>query len=416
MFTSAVLFQGQGPTRMCKLLTVLSLAQLTATGCVRELDVAPEGQSETSSGTQEPGPGDESDATQGATTTTQGSGESSAVETTSSGAGNETSTLTSGESSSSDEPTQEEDTGDPKEACVKESEDRQCVPKAPVGWFGPVGLLQSSNASDTRVCKAHSGEISELFDEVSAPAAECKGCEPRLEYPESLRAQAVEYSASSCSDSSQVASLPMGDWFCRRLEPDGDGKQAHWKMIAPKVEGELKCVGGNRSSSKLPIVKKNYFRGCEVERKGTCAAQDQVCTKKGVGPTCVYRPGDVACPVEYSARKEVLFAGFEDSRGCGKCEGVMKKQGSWTPQGKISFYQAANCIASSKRRSLDLSELGSRCDSESVRAKKEWNFAQLELTQPKFEGVCETKGWEPEGEVKGKDPVTVCCRGVDEQF
>lgn len=412
----AVALEGfRSSSRRWSLLALIGLTQLTSIGCVREVNLMPDGDTNQSTDTQEKGPeagpGDTQTPTSGVVTSvpgTEGTGAADSASTSSS--------TGDADSGASSDVTEEEDTGDPDAACVKDGEDRQCVPKAPPGWFGPVGLLQASKEADIRVCKAYSEDIEKLGDEVNAPPPECRGCEPRLLYPDSLRAQAVEYNDASCSEASEVARAPMGEWFCRKLVTDGDGKKSHWKMLLPEPEGELSCAGGGEKKNITPAKFKNVYRGCKVERKGSCESEEQVCAKKGVGPTCVYRLGDMKCPSDYSARRQVLFAGVEDSRSCGKCEGVMKKQGSWSYQGKLSVYRMTNCISSSKVRSFDVSELSARCDSEETREKKEWNHARLELTQPKFDGVCEVKGWKAEGEAKGKDPVTVCCRGIEDEL
>lgn len=415
VFPFAVVFEGLGSrSRAWSLLALFGLANFTSFGCVKEVNLMPDAGADTTTGTAEKGPAEDPGQTG---TSTQNSGSTAPDPGTptgsdSAGTASATGGSTSDSGASSTE-TQEEDTGDPNAACVSDDQDRQCVPKAPVGWYGPVGLLQASEVKDTQVCKAHSEIIDELFDGLDAPAIECTGCAPVLEYPESLRVHAVEYKESTCGESAEVKRWPMGNYYCHRLEPDGDADAAHWKMLLPKAEGELTCVGGEESSNKKPATVKNYFRGCQVERKGKCESEEDVCAKKGVGPTCVYREGEAECPSAYSAKRQVLFGGFEDTRACSACEGVMKKQGSWSIQGKIRFFNLANCFWESKKRVFDLSDMKDRCMAESARKEKGWNAVRLELTPPKFDGVCEAKGWEPQGEVKTQKPVTVCCRGIE---
>lgn len=412
MVTSAVVLEGRSITCTWSLLTLFGLAQLTATGCVRDVTKDPKaGKSDASTGTGEKGPGEEGSeeggSTQAPDTTSASSSSPGATGPTSSAQEESSAGATTTE-------VEEEDTGDPEAACLKDDDDRQCVPKAPIGWFGPVGLLQATNVADTRVCKAFDAEIDELFDEVTAPQTECNGCEPWLEYPDSMFAQAVEHDNSTCSEASAKYRLEMKAGKCIKLEPDGDGKKSHWKIQLPQAEGELQCVGGATTSSKQARVKKNFFRGCQIERKGTCEAEDQVCAKRGVGPTCVFRPGEANCPAAYSARKQILYSGVEDTRGCSECKAEMKKQGSWTPNGFVTLYGHRSCEGD-KKRSFKLSALEGRCDSNAAREKKGWDYIRLEVRQPTdFKGVCETKGWEPIGGVKGIDPVTVCCRGTGE--
>lgn len=410
MFTSCVLLKGLSLSRSQSLLTLFGMALLvTHGGCVRELTVMPDNQSAESTGTQEQGPeagtGEVGTSTQAPTTSQATGTTSSAPVVTDSGTGE----VTSGASSATE--TQEEDTGDPNAACVSDDQDRQCVPKAPVGWYGPVGLLQSNKVEDTRVCKAYAPDVDELFDEVTAPQSECKGCASSLEYPDSMFAQAVEHNKSSCTESSAKFRKDLKAGTCTKLEPDGDGKGSYWKVTPPQAQGELTCVGGVKSMSRGPRKKNTFFRGCQIEREGTCESEGQVCAKKGVGPTCIFRLGEFECPADYIAKRQLLYSGIEDTRGCSECRAEMKKAGTWTPAGRITFYEKGSCLESSLKRSIALDELATRCDSESSREKKGWAYARLELRQPEFSGVCESTGWKPQGGVKAIDPVTVCCRG-----
>lgn len=163
----------------------------------------------------------------------------------------------------------------------------------------------AAKVDDAWVCKAYSEDIDELFDEVTADPARCMGCEPWLAYPETLVAQAVEHSESECRKDSEIYRRELKAGKCVKLEPNGDGTKVHWKMLGPKAQGELACTGSPRLVDAPSFVKKkNFFRGCEIEREGTCKAQDQVCAKKGFGPTCVYRLGEAECPTAYPKRKD----------------------------------------------------------------------------------------------------------------
>lgn len=284
---------------------------------------------------------------------------------------------------------------------------------APTDWGGPVALIQGQREKDVWVCDAHSGDVDGLFDEVTAPPWECRGCKPRVRIPSLSAPELIRYLGTSCSADKESARFALEPSKCSPIEPTPSTGYA-WGIQTPSAKGEVKCDASPITSSGPGREIVNHFRGCSVIREGQCSGANEVCVLKRSGLSCVYRSGDHECPATYSGSRKLLYGGVDDQRSCGKCEAVYEP-GELKIQGKLSFFNNESCAPAYLVESLPFSALSGRCDSEQTRIDNSWLYVRYDVEESTQTGKCTTTGWAPQGGVKKTKPVTLCCRNPSGQ-
>lgn len=173
----------------------------------------------------------------------------------------------------------------------------------PAGWIGPVEL----RADDSPCEGAFSAGIASLKTAVDAPAAVCSCvCSGSIQTCDS--ADLGLYADFSCDSAASGEGLASGDCGSLTNLPGIDSYR-----IAPDVSG------GSCSTSideVLPPVTFDARRLCGPPSE-PAGCDDGTCAPTA---TCVYMPGDVACPSGF-ATSFMGNVGVVDSRGCaaGSC-------------------------------------------------------------------------------------------------
>lgn len=299
-----------------------------------------------------------------------------------------------------------EDPSEPEGHCERAGSERRCVPKAPMGWGGPVGLRQGESTREVSDCPSHDPLVTELYDEVWAAPATCSGCTPKLRLPKLQLAKVNLFSQSPCEAPNLKESFSLDESRCLSVYKTDDWS-AYWSYEPPQAMGEVQCKGILGSRSRSAWKKNTVFRGCRVLRNATCDSPEQVCALRSSGMMCVFREGEHQCPELYSESRKVLYQNVEDTRECEGCKGVLEK-GVLKIGGQMSFYKEPSC-AGSPRHSLDFSALEGVCSPNEAQADKEWRYVKAQSGEVEYTGGCTTTPWKPVGGVQPRDPVTLCC-------
>lgn len=321
---------------------------------------------------------------------------------------NESSRGTSTNSSQTDTQGSTVEPEKPEGHCEVNGSEHRCVPKAPLGWEGPVGLRQGKSTREVSDCPSHDPLVTELFDDVSAAPASCSGCEPVLKLPELSMAKANLFSQSPCEASNLQKAFEFDETRCVNVYQVNDWS-AFWSYEPPQALGEVKC-GRTPGSAFRPGWEKNtLFRGCQVLREGQCDSPKEVCALRGSGMMCVFREGEHQCPEAYSVTRKVLYKNVSDTRGCGECKGILGK-GELQIRGKVSFHADDGCN-DTPRHILNYSELEGLCSPNEAQSDKGWLFVKANTDEVSYTGSCTTTPWKSIGGVEPKDPTTLCCKG-----
>lgn len=398
-------------------LLLASLSLVVATGCTREVQNigATTGANAQPS---EPGPGAAPTGTSSPSTSKDGVGshqptdESSTADSPTPEQGEPTADVDSDESSSSESSSDGADDENQEELCAEAGNDRHCAPVAPPKWSGPVALAKATKAKELERCQAHGPEVEALFDKVTGEPAECVGCRARLGLPDYGVPQLVEFEDDGCSRDYIVRRIDLNRSECVRVPRwNGAGRQPYWGFRFGPQSGRVTCKPSDPKASVPQLKTSNYFRGCQIERKGRCESTGETCVLKSQELTCVYRKGSHDCPAPYNQERTMLYSEVEDTRGCSEC-GVESTKGRLEPRGRVGFYEGSSCTESQLREEIQLEQLVGHCRSDEYRKESGWFFIRAEPDEPEFNGSCKAVGWKPEGWVREKDPTTLCCARI----
>lgn len=243
--------------------------------------------------------------------------------------------------------------GAPQEPCAPES----CAARAPTGgWEGPIAFWEGP-AGSTKVpdCPPGYTDGKELHRGLVAPPSSCAcTCASQGQSCDANTTLTI-YTDLSCSSSCQ--SVPLSD--CTTIS-NCNGSQGSMRAEIPTPAGGA-CV----PSVKQPEPPAWQFdaKVCTASDVQVCPG-DQICAPTPMAPfepiACVKRTFDEGaslpgCPAGFPQARPLLYADFDDDRGCSECRCSSLNGGSCT--GTLSVSLNTTCTTTNP---VDY-ELGSGC-------------------------------------------------------
>jgi hypothetical protein len=143
---------------------------------------------------------------------------------------------------------------------------------------------------------------------------------------------------------------------------------------------------------------------CSADGVGTCANPDQVCTGANVNLDsfhpggCIFREGFHECPAPYDDRHVLGTEGeYDDTRSCSSCS--CTSPDNFSCDLSYTLYSDTACMTSVLTFPADESCNGVAAGVTAASYKASFSF----------NGSCAASGGKPEGTVRPKTPMTVCC-------
>lgn len=271
-----------------------------------------------------------------------------------------------------------------------------CV-AVPTGWQGPVHF-HSGFMSLPVDCDPTEEEVYLGFTNLQAPGStECPTC-------------ACDDSAITCGDitvklyldpaacASECASVTLSQNQCAAL-PQGCNGAAKRFQYSPQpgyVSGSCTPKAGGQAPVIPPAEWQQSVRACKPKQLGAgCEAAGAVCVPPAPASlgTCVFAPGNLACPEELPV-KALLWESYEDTRACSQCACGAPKDPCW-----LSVRVTDNACFNPGTESLGPD--ANKCFGLGAGAQEAAYF------EPS--GSCDPSGGEPVGELTPTTPTTLCC-------
>lgn len=204
-----------------------------------------------------------------------------------------------------------------------ESANNTCAPDAPAGWTGPVAFRHGQGAPPacpgaypTKVADGHAGL------DPGTPSCNCT-CDPATGI-QGCNGAASIYDVPNTAVGCTV--IPTGYtkvWGadagqCVKPTANATGNVA---LVPPTPSNQGTCAPKPNHTIPTPTWAQDT-RICSgaTPAAGSCGA-GATCMPKTFAPyeTCVYSPGDVACPTAGYTKKLLVYEGFTDGRSCSAC-------------------------------------------------------------------------------------------------
>ncbi|WP_437319745.1 hypothetical protein [Sorangium sp. So ce385] len=315
--------------------------------------------------------------------------------------------------------------GGEEQACAGD-----CIPPAPLGWFGPV-LLWFGPPDQAPGCPAAAPNVGyEGFADLAPEPLACAAC--RCDPPDAATASCqlpLRWSAHTATTCAGEASGAVVTSFaapeawngaCTAVNaiPAGQDCGGQPCVQALSVDAPAVLVTGActpRVDEPPPPARLDPWRtralACLPGAYTECPGDRSTCMpspeQPGVPPpggflTCVFHEGDVTCEEPYLDR-HVFYGGADDTRGCSAC-------GCGAPEGAsctimASVYSDGAC-ADQVASSL-VSSMASFCVVTPPGVALGSKSAELVAVDP---GGCAPSGGEPVGEMLPAEPSTFCCQ------
>lgn len=202
-------------------------------------------------------------------------------------------------------------TDDPAPACT---DDASCVPEPPDGWSGPVALYLGTEPAPPCPAAFPSVALTGGLDPVAPPAScECS-CGDATGFDCSVT---VTEAGNACGaivfDPDQWV-LDSGE--CQLVSTADNAFSAG----APTLDVSGASCEPSASESIARASWGSQAQACTAASAGACA--DGTCIGQlgeSYGQMCIYAGGDVECPAGDFTEREVIYAGFTDTRDCSAC-------------------------------------------------------------------------------------------------
>ncbi|WP_437976987.1 hypothetical protein WMF11_07710 [Sorangium sp. So ce295] len=306
-----------------------------------------------------------------------------------------------------------------------------CVPPAPLGWFGPA-LLWFGPRDQVPACPAAAPNVGyEGFADLAPAPLACAAC---LCDPPDAAAASCQLPLGWSAHASSACPGDPGGVETTFAAPDGwDGAcTASTAIPAGQDCGGQPCV--QSISIDAPVVLVTAAAACTprvdeppppalldpwqtralacvpgaytecLGDRSTCMPSPE---QPGVPPpggllTCIFHEGDVTCEAPYLDR-HVFYGGADDTRGCSECACGEPEGASCTIMASVysdgaCAEQVASILVSSMAPFCGVTPPGVALGSKS---------AEVVAVDP---GGCAPSGGEPIGELLPAEPSTFCCQ------
>ena len=234
-------------------------------------------------------------------------------------------------------------TGGTGGAATCESANNACLPNAPAGWTGPMAFRRGQGAPPacpgaypTKVADGHAGL------DPGTPSCKCT-CDPATGIQGcNGTASIYDVGETTVSCFTVISSEPKV-WTaaanqCVKATLNSSGQVT---LVVPNATSPGTCAAKPNHTVPTPTWAENT-RTCSgaTPAAGACGA-GETCMPKTFAPyeTCIYSPGDVACPTTGYTKKLLVYEGFTDGRTCSACS---CGTASSTCKGSVTFASACS--------------------------------------------------------------------------
>ncbi len=260
---------------------------------------------------------------------------------------------------------------------------KTCSETPPMGWRGPVALLENQKGTNC------SGDFPNLVfigggSPRGAPAT-CSGCTCDTT-PCGANTIVTTYTDAGCTTGPLAYAL--GE-TCGSVSPTG---AAHVVVTPPATTGT--CTASAVTVHADPAAFGTQVIACGGVKLGKSCGASERCAPAPTHPfepgLCIFQTGNVQCPAGLT--KHVFFDSFDDTRDCTPCT-------CGAPAAKcavsVKFSSDAACATP-----VGTAMSGGGCTA----LTGAWNGGIATLTSP-----CMPIDGQPMGDVSGSDPTTFCC-------
>jgi hypothetical protein len=294
-----------------------------------------------------------------------------------------------------------DDDDDGKVDCADSACDSlKCVAEPPAGFEGPV-VVYVGNGAPPECAGAFSAVAFDAGASPSGSAATCSTCECTREgdgCPAFL--DFGTGAASGCGGTTCTTSVSAS---CTVIEPPClDGLTTAY--LKPKNAGSAAtCEPSEQDATKSKAKFGKQVRACALANAESAGCSgDELCLPVAGAPAgfantlCVWKAGDVDCPAQGYSDKGVFYQDLDDTRTCTacSCDGPDCTQ-SWH-------------VFASSDTMCDEPIITLTGENQCVQVNPSNNQLRVGVTI-EGTGECTPSGGEPQGSVKGTDPITVCC-------
>jgi hypothetical protein len=273
---------------------------------------------------------------------------------------------------------------------------RLCVPPAPLGWKGPVGLFLQEAPAEAPDCAALDlrEELTGFADPLYLPL-DCEPCTCAGPGPEQCHFSVTAYSGG-CG-SLRLATLALnGDGTCLSA-PVPFPTTASLQLEAVNYVA-VACIPAGGAAEPTGPIGGSVARACSGLETGVPCGGGNLCIHSPPAPlgnaACVYRTGELECPADYAVR--TLVTTVDDRRSCSRCA---CSPGAASCRGIVELHGREGC---SDPRGV-LTGPGD-CETLSVSQRVSARAAGVRL-----ENACTPSGGAPIGEVTQVESITICC-------
>lgn len=282
-----------------------------------------------------------------------------------------------------------------------------CVDLAPDGWEGPVAYFEGASPSELPSCGAPFGSLAlELYDQLTAPPAECGTCGCGDPTNVECSSPAVRFYGDSKCFVMAGAEFQLGGEDECIVFPEAMGVYGAEADPVTPLPGTGGCTPSGDETTLPEVTWGTALRACAPPDPVTACGDGQVCVPVAGEPfapgLCIYQPGNVPCPSSQYGQRFVRHATVEDGRGCSECQ--CGEPGGSTCQAEILLSHTNGCTDDYVH--IVGPGLGS-CVSLSGEAPGSGMLLVLGVSG----GDCSPFGGEPQGEAVPAEPVTFCCSG-----
>lgn len=273
-----------------------------------------------------------------------------------------------------------------------------CVPAAPLGWLGPVAVLENPSDDATPTCAGDYPSFSmEVFGDLQAQAAECD-CDCGAPNNATCSTITVER-----DDDVSCGVGPLQTWQLGGCSNSIGGPAGNYWRARAQVSGGTCTAMPTVDVPPAGFTTRLTACGLAVVDVGGCAGDDRCIPAPAEpldGRVCIWQPGDLQCPEGGWTARSVLHEGLADNRGCSAC-GCGMAQGSCT--GSVL---ATNTSCGAGATAFESISLNAACEQVSFQVTSMGVSGNPTPSNP----TCTPWNSSPVGAADPVSPITVCCR------
>lgn len=308
-------------------------------------------------------------------------------------------------------------------------ESHECVQEAPKGWRGPTRVNHAEKARDLEECESATPSADILFENWSAKPAACFGCSGTVNLPPCGEVDVVGFTQvdesvtpTQCIRSSILTQSAIPYDTCISMDSqiaNFGSRVTHIGFRSPQaLHKNVSCSAPSPEKKIRPPEAQTYWRVCDLPKEElSCKEAGMKCLKKrteAAEPACIFSTSKTECPASsiYSNKIETA-SHFEDTRGCTDCALELvpgNLPDDFTCHPRIRYFEEEHSDCSPEEDSVgEIGSLEKVCLTRQELKIYGYRSLFIDRTHVRYSGYCKSQGWKPNGELKPKKWVTICC-------